>query len=477
MAEVIIGTSVLGNSLTSVLMVDELQPGDDVSYQAAKTIYSFHPLGAKMVDKPISIAQSQEREISIANDPGDRVAAAFKEEWAKVEADKNIANVMRLSRIYGLSSIIYGAKGYEPSQVIPPDKFAELEMYFNTLDPLNTAGSLIMNQDPNSPDFQKHTGISVAGVPYHRSRACVVLNEDPIYIQYTPSAFGFVGRSVFQRPLFPLKSFIYLMQADAMIAQKLGFLIAKQKQAGSIVDRMMQGSAAIKRGMIQEGKTGNVLSISTEEEIETLNMINVDGAGKYARSNILADIAAAASMPAMMINDETFAEGFGEGTEDAKDVARYINDVRAQMKPLYDWFTPIVQYRAWNERFYESLKAEYPDHFAGKPYKTAFFEWVNSFAATWPNLLIEPDSELAKNEKVILDAVIEVAELMAGQVDPENKATLFQWVADNLNDKKLLFKSPLILDWDAMANYEPPAPTMMSTDDPVGEPKAKAGKK
>ena len=126
------------------------------------------------------------------------------------------------------------------------------------------------------------------------------------------------------------------------------------------------------------------------------------------------------------------------------------------MKPLYDFFTFIVQYRAWNEEFYAALKADFPEALKGKPYKTAFFDWVNSFNAEWPNLLIESEGDRSKSEKVVLEALVEVATLLMPNLDPENKAALVGWVQDNLNDKKLLFKSPLILDLQALATYEPP---------------------
>lgn len=467
-----------GNSpLMDILGADDLQPGSELSYQTAKTIYAYHPLGAKLAEKPIRKAQSQQRELTGIDSPDDRVRIAFWDEWAKICADKNIFNTMRLSRVYGVASCA-ALDGGDPAIALNLEKLAKGEVTFNVLDPLNTSGSFVASQDPNSPNFMKHLGgISVAGVAYHPSRVCVILNEEPIYIQYTSSGFGYVGRSVYQRPLYLLKSFIEMMIANNMIAQKLGLLIAKQKQAGSIVDRLMIGFAGIKRAMLQGGKTGNVMSIDVAEDIETLNMMNVDGAGKFARDNILHDIAAAAGMPAMMVNDETFAEGFGEGSEDAKDVAEYVGGVRADMQPLYAFFDRIVQYRAWTEEFYATLQADYPEEFGSKPYKTAFFEWVNGFKADWPSLLIEPESERSKSEKVILDALIEVSEVLLPALDPENKATMIGWLADNLNEKKLLFSSPLVLDLEALAAYVPPVAGSDEDEDEPSLPKAKAGKK
>jgi hypothetical protein len=63
-----------------------------------------------------------------------------------------------------------------------------------------------------------------------------------------------------------------------------------------------------------------------------------------------------APMPAKILEEETFAEGFGEGTEDAKYIARFINRFRVSMNPRYQFFDKIVQYRAWNKDFYKTIQ-------------------------------------------------------------------------------------------------------------------------
>jgi hypothetical protein len=70
-------------------------------------------------------------------------------------------------------------------------KLWDADISFNVFDPLNTSGSLALNQNPNDLDFLKTTGnISVQGTLYHRSRVCVKLNEEPLFLGYTSSAFG-----------------------------------------------------------------------------------------------------------------------------------------------------------------------------------------------------------------------------------------------------------------------------------------------
>jgi len=447
-----INGSQLGSQLMTLLYAEDLVPGSELSYQTCKTLYSFHPVGKKMVDTPLAIAQSQERTISITKGPEERVKEAFLRQWKEDKADRHILNTARLARIYGIGAIVLGAIDEPTDEPLDFKRLADLSIYFNEVDPLNTAGSLVLNQDPNAPDFQKHGDIAVNGKTYHRSRCVVLMNEDPLYIEYSTSAFGYVGRSVYQRALFPLKSFVQTMITDDMISRKAGHLIAKIKQAGSMVNGLMEKLQDFKRRLLNQSTTNHTVSIGAEDSVESLNLNNIDGAGKFARTNILENIALAADMPAKIINNETFAEGFGEGTEDAKNVARYIQTVRNDLGPLYDFFDKIIQYRAWNKEFYATIQADFPEY-AGKTYEEAFYEWTNNFHAEWPSLLIEPDSKKAEGEKVKLETLISTVEVLLPSLDPENKARVFQFFQDNVNSNKLLFSSPLVLDFDAMVRY------------------------
>ena len=472
--EILFGSQ-LGGNLAAIINAPDMQPGAELSYQTAKLIFLYHTLGYKLAAGPVTIAQSQRREISVPNSPEDRFVKAFNDEWDQINADRHIANTETLSRVYGVAACVYGAKGRATNTPINPADFYKLEMFFNVVDPLNTSGSLVLNLDPNAPDFLKSVDISVQSKTYHRSRSCVVMNEEPVYLAYTSSAFGYVGRSVYQRPLYALKSFLQTQIANDMIADKLGLLIAKIKQPGSIIDNLMAGAANLKRSMLKGGRTNNVLSIAPEEFIETLNMMNVDGAGKFARDNILKDIATGADMPASMVNQETMAEGFGEGTEDAKIIARYINRYRQKMKPLYDYFDQIVMYRAWNPDFYATIQADFPKEYGKKSYNAAFMEAKNSFTSVWPNLLIEPESEEIKVEQTKYEIILGYAEVLMGIADPENKAIIAQWMSDEINNNKKVFTTPLLLDIGALTEYEPPAPAM--GEDTVPKPKGRAAGK
>ena len=281
------------------------------------------------------------------------------------------------------------------------------------------------------------------------------MNEKPIYLGYTNSAFGYVGRSVYQRALFPMKSFVQSMITDDMVTRKAGLLVAKMKPQGSIIDNIMSTLAGVKRNLLKEAAIGNVISVGNEENIESLNLQNLEGPFKAARRNILENIAAASPMPAKLLLQESFAEGFGEGTEDAKFVAGFIDGIREEMRPLYDFFDKIVQHRAWNEEFFETIKNLFPDEYGKRSHKEAFYEWSNAFDAAWPSLLREPDSEKIKVEETKFKSITGLIEVFFPNLDPENKATMIDWACQNFNEHKLLFSTPLNLDIEAIKNFTP----------------------
>jgi Protein of unknown function (DUF1073) len=457
LGEITVTSSSLGNSLEEMLTASDIVPGDQPSYQLCKTIWLYHPLGKKMVEGPISMAQSQPREISIADSPEDVVRDRFVEQWETDRCDEVIYQLVSVSRAYGIGSMAVMSENAPPTEALDPKKLADEKLAFSVFDPLNTAGSLVLDQNPLSIDFMKVVGIAVQGVGFHRSRTVTLMHERPVYISYTTSAYGFTGRSVFQRALFPLKSFVQSMITDDLVTLKAGVFIAKLKSAGNIIDAVMDSMAGLKRLFVKASTNGNVISIGTEEEIETLNMQNINGAFGMARKDILENIATSADMPAILLKQETFAEGFGEGTEDAKLVAGYISSFRRSIKPAYDFMDRIIMRRAWTKEFYVTVQENYAEY-ADVSYEEAFFRWQKSYKAQWPNLLTEPDSEKVKTDDVKLKAIIAVIEVFGPLLDPENLATLMGWAEDNLNENEMMFQSPLQLDLDALASYVKPLP-------------------
>lgn len=448
------------SELMALLDSDDIQPGSTAGYETCKTIYLFHPLGGKMVDRPIKMAMNESRTVHVSQAYGieQRLRDAFEREWKALGADKHIANAARISRIYGVSAIAMLVDNQEPSSAVDYRTLYKHNVTFNILDPLNTAGSIVLNQDPNSKDFQKVEGIRVAGKPYHKSRCVVQQNEDPIYLAYNSAAFGFTGRSVYQRALFPLKSFIQTMRTDDMVAVKGGLLVTKIKGPSSVVNNMMLKLSGIKRMMLKRGKTGEVLQIGDSDNIESIDLSNLEKPLDSARKHILENVAAAADMPAIILNSETFAQGFGEGTEDARAVAVYIDNIREWMDQLYAFFIRVCQYRAWSIDFFQSLRADFPE--LKNTYSLYFASWINNFEYRWPSSLKEPESEKVKVDETRFKAIVSMLEVLLPQVntDDENRALLIEWAQANANANENLFPQRLDLDINSLKANRPEQP-------------------
>jgi len=470
MSEIIVTTANLGSNLSGLMCCEDIVPGAMAGYQVCKDIYVYHVMGAKIAERPVKMAQSQHREITIDAVPLDKVREAFLKEWHHVKADNAIFNTATQARVYGIATLAVMAEDIPPERPIPYKEMPKLNMSFNVFDPLNTAGSMILNQDPNAIDFQHVTTVRVNGKTYHKSRTCVLMHENPIYIEYTSSGFGFVGRSAYQRALYPLKSFISSMVCDDMVMTKAGVIVAKIKQAGSIINQQMQAMFGFKRDVVKEAQNKNVISVGSEDAIESLNLQNIDGAYGMARKNVIENIATGAAMPSKLLLEESFAEGFGEGAEDAKYVASYVGEIRDWMAPLYSFMDTIVQYRAWNQEFYKTIQAEFPEQYGSVGYTQFFYDCVNSFKATWPSLITEPDSEKIKVDDVKLKAAIAAVEVLLPVVDPENKAIIIAWLQDTFNSLKLLFPNAMELDFEALENYVPPEPLAEPGEPSAGKP-------
>lgn len=433
-----------GSALMQLLAAGDLAPGDSPSYEMCKIIYLYHPLGAKIAEGPIKKAQSQDRIIVVADEP-DEVVAAFQKEWMDLLIDRVILATVTQARVYAQTTL--GIITDDADQSLPliyKDLWKKV-IAWNVWDPLNTSGSVIGNQIPTAIDFQKHGDIRVQGKDYHRSRTITVVNEQPIYLAWTTSAYGYTGRSVYQRILFPLKTFVQTMLTDDLVTIKAGVIVAKFKIVSSVIDNIQKWATGFKRALIKLAVLGGVISLNPEEDIASLDLTNLAEPMKMARDNSLKNIAMGSDMPALMLEDETLTEGFGEGTEDAKVIAKYVDKVRKDMDQIYAFCTQVVQYRAWSPVFYESMKAKYPAQIK-EDFDTTFMRWKNKFTATWPNLLVEPDSEKSKAQKVAQEAWVSAMEVLLPKLDPTNTATTVIWFVDMINKQKELFPVPLVLD-------------------------------
>lgn len=459
MSTIEVSGSTLPSGLMDILGADQIVPGSQPSYQLCKQIWALHPLAGKIVEKPISLALGQKRKINVPCAVEDRLVKAFEREWKKIRATRYIRDLAHVSRTYGVGALVYGAEGIPTDQPIPGATLFKIpDLYVNILDPLNTAGSMVTNQNPNAPDYQKQwMEITAAGQPYHKSRTITLFNGTPIYLDYQGSSFSFSGRSVFLRALFPLKSFIQTMIVNDMVSLKAGLLIAKMEQGGSVISKVSAKVSGWKRSLLKEGRTDNVLTVGVNESIESIDLTNTATAMETARDNIISDCAAATDTPAILLKDESFAKGLASGDQDMLAVVQHIDNIREELEPAHEFFDRIVMHRAWNPEFYAALQEEIPE-LKGKTYEAWFFEVRDLFVAEWPSLLEEPKFEIVKRNAEKLKAMTEVLKALLPALDPANKAFLVDWFVQAINDMPEIFSGSMQFDPELLANYEPPLP-------------------
>lgn len=459
----------ISSELMKILESDGIQPGSDVGYELCKLLWQFHPLGGKLVEKPINMAMCKPRQYNVDTDPDERVIKQFRDTWERMGINDQVKNLFFIARCYGAAAIGVGTANNPVADPLPGFGLQEDDVYINVWDPLNAAGSMVTDQNPNSRFFQRaNKTLKISGKNWHPSRTIKIFNGTPIYLEYQKSAFGFTGRSVFQRVLFPMKSFINTMAANDLVSQKAGVLVAKTQQNGSVMSGIMAMAAKAKRAVVKLARTGGVISIGQGDEIESLNLQNIDGALNAARDNIISDIATGSDVPAILIKEEAFSKGWSEGSEDSKAISQYIDGIRQQIEPVMDYFERLVQYIAWNEDFFNALKNDFPEIITDD-YHTTFHMWRREFSATWQELVEEsPDKRRESDSKVIQQATA-LYTALTETIDPENRAQVAEWLTSIVSATQTYGEVPLIIDINSLSKYIPPVQEQQHGDNQPGE--------
>jgi hypothetical protein len=213
-----------------------------------------------------------------------------------------------------------------------------------------------------------------------------------------------------------------------------------------------------KRENVKISENEGVLSIGKNDSIESLNLQNIDKALNAARDNIISDIAAGSDVPAILIKDEAFSNGFGEGKEDSKAISQYVDGVRQVIEPVMDYFERMVRYIAWNEDFYNSLKNDFPDIIT-EDYQTTFRMWEREFDAQWQELVEESPDKRRKSDSEVVQQAAGLFAILAPQLDPINRAMAADWLSNVTNATETYGDSPMIIDKDALSRYQPPVVT------------------
>src|SRR5208282_1656281 len=102
MAFVSTNNTVIPSVLMQILSAEDIQPGSQAGYDTCKNLWIYHPLGGKLVEKPIRMAQSKPRKLAMDCHPKEMLLKAYQEEWDRIGATEHIRDTMFISRAYGV---------------------------------------------------------------------------------------------------------------------------------------------------------------------------------------------------------------------------------------------------------------------------------------------------------------------------------------------------------------------------------------
>lgn len=257
-----------------------------------------------------------------------------------------------------------------------------------------------------------------------------------------------------------LAAFLVSMEVDALVLKKSGVLVAKTKPVGAAANRMSMWWQRKKASDVKRSLNGNVLAIETDEDISTLNMANTADAMTTARNNVISNIATALDAPAVILQNDVLTNGFGEGKEDSKVIAQFVERYRNEIEHIFEFMIPRIQELAWTEEWYASFVMANPAY-ASISFQSATNYWRNNFEYVWPNYLTEPDSEKRKGEKDTFDSYMALFEkLQAGMKNPEKRRALAQAMVDltQSDDLQTLLPVPIPIEFEE-EDFAEPAPT------------------
>lgn len=432
-----------------------------LSYNLCKQLYVYHPLGKRIVDLPIDLTLNKERILNVKHELSPELIDQFNKKWKELNLTRAIRNLAVTSRLYGIAALFIKIKDIDDSENIPNDK--NLNDYTITplvYDALNIAGSATQNQNLESADFLELKEVYRSGQALAKDRSIILSNGDPIYIEYINSAYGFAGRSVFQNCASLLQSYVDVMGADNTVARKAALIIAKMQQSGSPTN--LQGKAfEQKRELILEGINNNILNVGINEDISTLNMTNVDNSIDTARRHIIEDIANAIDLPVVLLNGQKFTAGFGEGSEDTKNIGRHVDSKRQWLEPIFNFCDNLVMDLAWDFNFIDSLNSQNSSFFdknlpieeKKRIYKIRFQELKNGFSYSFPSFLTETESEILDGDVKKINSIKTIFDSVYDKVDPQTKSQLICWMMDNFNDLRSVNKVKIDYDPEEIEEF------------------------
>lgn len=381
----------------------------DLTYAECRDIYRYWPLGKRIANALPTFAMSAQRQFVVKEAP-EAVNEKLFEMASEMEIDLMVKRCAVYTRIYGLASI-FAASTNESLGALTYQEIQESDIIFNVLDPLSMGGSVQVDNNPLSPTFGKPIHLIIQGRVINPARACIVYNDNPLYLKFNPSSFSFSGPSIYQNMTLLIRSWNRCVIAMQRLATKAAAMVKTTKETANITGfniRAVQHNLELIRSMENDG----IASIRTGDTLEFFNLTGVQEIDSIINQVNTSLMMALSDTPSGILLDKNLSVGLNDGSEDMKAILMAVEAFRlAVLKPLYNFTDKYLCYKAFSPEFVAEMKEEYPDLYRDMKEKDILETWMRNYSFEWGELYPQSENEKADTQSKVLDNLSKIKEL------------------------------------------------------------------
>lgn len=380
-------------------------------------IYSYWPLGKRIVMALPRFAFSTPREITIPDAPP-AALEQFKKVSKRMRQDLICRHTTEYMRLFGMSGIAYVSDKVDLARNMYMREVADDNGVFIAYDPLVLAGTTVC-QNTRSTRFLRPDRIMIGGEKAGSRRATVLQNGGMLYLKFNESTFTFGGPSVYQNMIPLIKGWTWGIVSLRRMAVKGSSVVFKGKDGARVNGVVLQAAEYALRQINDMGATG-ACAIDKNSDVSFFNMTGVQEVDAILKAMEQEIMLALDDTPAAILLGKDLSNGLSEGSEDMKAVIMAVDNFREQyMAPLYDFTDPYVMARAWTDEFVR--KVTQGTEFAGEPPATTRARWEAGFSYEFGNLYPESAAAAAQKNKTILESLQIAQDLGANSADIEEE--------------------------------------------------------
>ena len=393
----------------SIYTQDELLGAyKDLSYEECRDIYRFWPLGKRVASALPNFAMSAGRKFIIKDAPPE-VIDKLEKTAQDMGIEQIVNNTCIYARIYGLAFIYLANKNTPDKPFLYKDI---LEPHnFNILDPLAMGGSVRIDIDPTSPNFNKPVDYRIKGNLVHSKRIFYCTNDIPLYYKWNPSSYSWSGPSIYQNMTLLIRSWNRSIIAIQRMATKAASIIVKRKDISydsGISLKALKYNLEMIRNMENDGIAG----IRVGEEIEFFQLTGIAEIDVIINKLHSALMMALNDTPSGILLDKNLAQSMSDGDNDMKAIIIAVDKFRKDtLTPIYNFLDKFMLYKAFDSGFIKNIIKQYPDLYEGMGVNMIRETWMGNYSFEYNNIYPLSDNEMADTQSKHLDNMTKIKDL------------------------------------------------------------------